>query len=79
MGGVTFSQITVGPDMMGGLPCIRDLRIPAAGVVAMLADSMSADEITTELPDLVPEDVFEALRFAAEALLERELPLRLTA
>jgi uncharacterized protein (DUF433 family) len=52
------------------------MRIPVATVVAMVADHMSAEQIVTELPDLEVEDVDEALRYAAEALRERELPLR---
>ncbi len=46
-----------------------------ATVVAMVADGMTAAEIVRELPSLEVEDVAEALRFAADALLERELPL----
>jgi uncharacterized protein (DUF433 family) len=42
----------------------------------MVADGMTVAEITSELPDLAPEDVAEALRYAAEAVRERELPLR---
>jgi uncharacterized protein (DUF433 family) len=73
---VTFQRITVDADVMGGVPCLRGLRIPVATVVAMVADGMTTDEILAELPDLTAEDVTEALRFAAFALLERELPLR---
>ena len=47
-----------------------------ATVVAMVADGMTTDEILIDLPDLEPEDVDEALRYAAEALRERQLPLR---
>lgn len=72
---VTFERITVEPGKMNGQPCIRGLRIPVATVVAMVADGMTADEIVAELPDLVPEDVAEALRYAAEAVSERQLPL----
>lgn len=61
---------------MGGQPCIRDLRIPVATVVAMVADAMSTDQIVTQLPDLEAEDVAEALRYASEAVRERQLPLR---
>jgi uncharacterized protein (DUF433 family) len=61
---------------MGGVPCIRELRFPVASVVAMVADRMSEDEILTGHPDLEREDIREALRFAALALQERELPLR---
>lgn len=64
---------------MGGLPCLRGLRIPVATVIAMLADGMSVAEIVDELPDLVAEDVAEALKYAAEAVRERELPLRTSA
>lgn len=74
-----FERITVDPAKMGGMPCIRGLRIPVATVVAMVADGMTVEEITTELPDLEEEDVAEALHFAAEALRERQLPLRTTA
>jgi len=73
---VPYERITVDPEVMGGLPCIRGLRIPVASVVAMVADGMSAGEIVGELPDLVLEDIPEALRYAAQSLLERELPLR---
>jgi uncharacterized protein (DUF433 family) len=60
---------------MGGLPCIRGLRIPVASVVGMVAEGMTTEEILDDFPDLEAEDIREALRFAAEALLERELPL----
>ena len=68
---MAFERITVEPGKMGGVACIRGLRIP----VATVADGMTATEITRELPSLDIEDVAEALRFAADALLERELPL----
>lgn len=60
---------------MGGVPCIRDHRIPAATVVGMVAHGMSTKEILAAYPDLEAEDVQEALRYAAEAVRERELPL----
>lgn len=73
---MTFPRITVEADKMGGQPCIRGLRIPVATVVAMVADGMTVDEILTDLPDLETEDIAEALRYAAEAVRERELPIR---
>lgn len=76
---MTFERITTDPEVMGGLPCIRGLRIPVATVVAMVADGMTADEILAEHPDLTREDIHEALLYAAEAVRERELPLRHTA
>lgn len=72
---MTFPRIIVRPDQMGGVPCIRGLRIPVATVVGMIADGMTEDEILKAYPDLEPEDVREALRYAAEAVWERELPL----
>jgi uncharacterized protein (DUF433 family) len=60
---------------MGGVPCIRGLRIPVATVVGMAADGMSDAEILAGYPDLESEDVREAMRYAAEAVRERELPL----
>jgi len=74
-----FERITVNPNQMGGMPCIRALRIPVATVVAMVADGMTTQEIVGELPDLEPDDVAAALYYAAEALRERELPIRHTA
>jgi len=73
---MTYARITVEAGKMGGQPCIRGLRIPVATVVAMVADGMTTDEILADLPDLEAEDITEALRFAAETVRERELPLR---
>jgi uncharacterized protein (DUF433 family) len=70
-----FTRITASPKQMDGLPCIRGLRIPVATVVGMVADGMTEDEILSAYPDLEREDIREALRFAAEAVRERELPL----
>ena len=50
---------------MGGVACVRGLRIPVATVVGMTADGLSLDEILTELPDLEPEDIRECLRYAS--------------
>lgn len=70
-----FGRITVNPNLMGGVPCIRGLRIPVATVVGMVADGMSENEILKAFPDLKGEDLREALHYAAEAVRERELPL----
>jgi uncharacterized protein (DUF433 family) len=58
---MTFARITVSPHQMGGVPCIRGLRIPVATVVAMVADRMNEQEILEAFPDLEAEDVREAL------------------
>ena len=70
-----FTRITVDPRQMGGMPCIRGLRIPVATVVGMVADGMAEAEIVAAYPDLEREDIREALRYAADAVRERELPL----
>jgi uncharacterized protein (DUF433 family) len=74
---VQFSRITINPQQMGGVPCIRALRIPVATILDMVAEGMEAPEILKAYPDLEAEDIREALRFAAEAVRERELPLHL--
>ena len=72
-----FGRITADPEVMRGLPCIRGLRIPVATVVTMVADGMTTDEIMAEHPDLSPEDIRQALLYAAEAVREDELRPRL--
>ncbi len=72
---MTFKRITIRPDQMGGVPCIRDLRIPVATIVDMVADGMGEPEILAAYPDLQADDIHEALHYAAEAVRERELPL----
>ncbi len=70
-----FKRITINPNQMGGMPCIRGLRIPVATVVGMVADGMTEMEILEAFPDLQREDIREALQYAAEAVREREIPL----
>jgi len=70
-----FSRITVNPNQMDAVPCIRGLRIPVSTVVGMVADGMNLKEILKAFPDLEAEDIREALRYAAEAVRERVLPL----
>jgi uncharacterized protein (DUF433 family) len=70
-----FERITVDPAQMGGVPCVRRLRIPAATVLRLLAGGQTELEILTQYPDLKTEDIRECLRFAAATAMERELPL----
>ena len=70
-----FARITVDPMQMGGVPCIRGLRIPVATVVGMIADGMTEAEILDAYPDLTRDDIHEALHYAAEAVRERALPI----
>ncbi len=70
---MAFERITINPDQMGGVPCIRGLRIPVATVVAMVAEGLTEDDILRAYPDLEPDDVRASLHYAAAAV--RELPL----
>jgi uncharacterized protein (DUF433 family) len=70
-----FSRITVNAGQMGGAPCVRGLRIPVATVVEMIADGLTEADILAAYPDLEQNDIHEALRYAADAVRERELPL----
>ena len=70
-----FKRITVDPNQLGGTPCIQRMRIPVATVVGMVSEGMTDVEILKAYPDLELEDIREALRFAAEAVRERELPV----
>jgi uncharacterized protein (DUF433 family) len=76
---MSFTRISVRADQMGGVPCIRGLRIPVATVMGTLADGMSIEEVLAAYPDLEAEDIREAMRYAAEAVRERELPLAASA
>jgi uncharacterized protein (DUF433 family) len=70
-----YTRITTDPGQMGGVPCIRRLRIPVATVVALVAEGETTEKILALYPDLEADDVREALLFAAEAVRERALPL----
>lgn len=79
-----FTRITIDAAHMGGVPCIRHLRIPVATVVEMVAQRMAREAILEAYPDLEPPDIGKALRFAARARRSwlafsargRESPLR---
>ena len=70
-----FTRITVDPAQMGGVPCVRHLRIPVATVLRLLAGGLTEGDILAQYPDLETEDIRECLRFAAASTMERELPL----
>lgn len=73
---VAFDRISIDHRVMGGVPCIAGTRIPVTTVVGMVAEGMTIDEILVEFPQLAVDDIRDALRFAAAAVDERELPLR---
>jgi uncharacterized protein (DUF433 family) len=69
------NRITIDPEKMGGVPCIRGLRIPVATVVSLVANRWSREEILRSYPDLQDEDIEAALLFAASAVRERTVAL----
>ena len=73
--GVAYERITINPDRMSGLPCIRDTRVTVSAVLGQLAAGRSIEEIVIDYPYLERDDVLAALEFAAAAVQERELPL----
>ena len=70
-----FRRATINPRQLGGVPCLRGLRIPVATIVGLIEERQSTSEVLALLPDLDAEDIREALLFAAEAVRERALPL----
>ncbi len=72
---MAFTRITINPEQMAGVPCIRGMRIPVNTIVTLVAEGLTEDEILDDYPDLEKEDIREALRYAAEAVSERTLPL----
>jgi uncharacterized protein (DUF433 family) len=73
--GVAYERITIDPNRMSGLPCIRDTRVTVSAVLGQLAAEVTIPELLADYPYLDRADVLAALEFAAAALQERELPL----
>jgi uncharacterized protein (DUF433 family) len=67
-----FTRITHDPAVMGGKPCIRGLRITAGTVIGLIASGETRERILQAYPYLEPEDLDEALAYAAWRLQERE-------
>lgn len=72
---MAFERIQIDPRKMGGVPIIRDLRMPVATIVNMMADGRTSEEILHDFPELEPEDLRQALQFAAATLNERHVPV----
>jgi len=70
-----FERITIDPEQMNGVPCIRGIRIPVATVIAMLADGMSEAEVLAAYPSLEVGDIKEALKFAAATLHDQDFSI----
>lgn len=67
-----FERITFDAGVMGGRACIRGMRITVSLILNLVANGMTSSEIVAEYPDLEPEDIREALSYAA-ALANEEL------
>jgi len=70
-----LERITLNPDVMGGKPCIRGLRMTVGTVIGLLASGLSTEDILKMYPYLQPEDITEALSYAAWRSEEIEVPL----
>jgi uncharacterized protein (DUF433 family) len=72
---MSFERISIDPDRMQGLPCIRGTRVTVSAILGQLAAGRSIDEVIEDYPRLEREDVLGALEYAAAATREREVPL----
>lgn len=73
-----LTRITIDPEVMGGKPCIRGLRVTAGTVVGLVASGYSTAEVLKLYPYLEEDDIREALAYAAWRVEEIELPLNLS-
>lgn len=72
-----FDRITFDPNVMGGRACIRGMRVTVSLIVNLVANGMSAEEIVKDYPYLEPEDIHQALQYAAWLTEETVHPLEL--
>ena len=70
-----LTRITHDPNIMGGKPCIRGLRVTVGTIVGLVAAGRSSDEILRLYPYLAADDIHEALSYAAWRVEELEVPL----
>ncbi|MFZ1199050.1 MAG: DUF433 domain-containing protein [Desulfobacterales bacterium] len=70
-----LKRITVDPQVMGGKPCIRKMRVTVGTIVGLIGAGRTLDEVLKEYPYLEREDILEALSYAAWRAEEVEVPL----
>ena len=70
-----FDRITSNPNILGGQPTIRGMRLTVRRVIEQLAIYPKWDDLITEYPELEPEDIRQALEFAANNLDDKIIPL----
>lgn len=71
-----LDRITINPDVCLGQPTIREMRITVEFVLKLLASNLSIQQAIEAYPELEPEDIQQALRYAAWAVSERLIPIR---
>jgi len=72
-----LNRIKIDPKKMGGVPIVRDLRIPVATILQFLAEGKTEKEILTTYPELQKEDIQACLEYASYLTKTREIPLSL--
>lgn len=72
---MAFERITVDPEKMGGVPCIRGLRVTVSMVLGQLAAGRTIEEVLDDYPYLERADVLAALEYASAVVNEREVPV----
>ena len=72
-----FTRITWNPEVMGGKPCIRGLRVTVSTILGLMAAGRTSEEILVAYPYLESEDLQESLAYAAWRVGEVEVPLQL--
>jgi uncharacterized protein (DUF433 family) len=72
----TLTRISFDPEIMGGKPCIRGLRVTVGTIVGLMASGYSTDKILKAYPYLELDDIYEALAYAAWRVEEVEVPLQ---
>jgi len=68
-----LTRITIDPEVMGGKPCIRGMRVTVGTIVGFIATGKTVEDILAEYPYLEREDVLEALSYAAWRAEEKEI------
>lgn len=72
---LTLDRITRNPEVMGGKPCIRGMRVTVGTIVGLVASGRTNAEILSAYPYLEEEDIRQALSYAAWRVEEIEIPL----
>ena len=70
-----LTRITFNPQVMGGKPCMRGMRVTVGTMVGLVASGKTVDEVLADYPYLEPEDILEARSYAAWRAEEREVPI----